>query len=282
MEVERSQILRKRISVRKNYDKWRDENQWKLRVERAKMPGREYRIRSLRLQRYAKNKQLRNGVFYCLGGKPITEDRIKQYEPMCHYMIKMFLPAGALFEGCYSYEDLVNSCRTEVFLALLDGFDPEKAMKSSVDDPVDRAKREEAKRLNPDKAMNDAEKNIIFGRLKNYLRRLRWRYCPDNRGGKGVSMDAILDGADQGYGRGMYSDPTPYAEQADIDKDSLIEILETHGAEAAKKAFFDLDRDRRDSVLELINKPTVFCVSEKAGMDEAESEPVMESNANPD
>ena len=84
------------------------------------------------------------GVFYCLSGKPITDERVSKYENMCHERVRSFFPALALYEAASNYDDLIADCRREVFLAILDGFDPVKAMTSTHKDPAIRKEKEEA------------------------------------------------------------------------------------------------------------------------------------------
>jgi hypothetical protein len=115
----------------------------------------------------------------CKAGIDIDDARIKKYEPMCHYMVRKFLPALALFEASMDYEDLINQCRQEVFMALKNKFDPELAMTSTIKDPEKRKAQLAKKRANPEAALAQAEKSIVFGRLQNYLRRTRHKFHPD-------------------------------------------------------------------------------------------------------
>jgi hypothetical protein len=125
-------------------------------------------------------------VHYCKGGKPIDDARVNKYDAMCHHMVRKFLPALALFEASMDYDDLVNQCRYEVFMALKNKFDPALAMTSTISDPVKRAEQIAKKQADPEWALAQAEKAIVYGRLENYLRRTRHNFHPDTLLGRDV------------------------------------------------------------------------------------------------
>ena len=143
------------------------------------------------------------------GGKIIDNNRIMKYEKLCHFMIRKYLPALALFEASMSYDDLLNQCRYEVMMALRN-YDPTIAMKSfrvrrvldengtpvvlkvrsggqkiykTEPDIELRQKEEERKAKDPQTALIKAEESIVYGRLNNYMRRTRWKYSPQVNGG---------------------------------------------------------------------------------------------------
>jgi predicted RNA-binding Zn-ribbon protein involved in translation (DUF1610 family) len=124
-------------------------------------------------------------VYYCKGNKVIDDARVNKYEDLMHFMVRKFLPALALFEAAMDYDDLINQCRYEVFMALRK-FDPELAMTSSLSDPVKNAERVAKKLSNPEWALSQAEKCIVTERLKNYLRRTRFNFNPDTLLGRTV------------------------------------------------------------------------------------------------
>lgn len=149
----------------------------------------------------------------CKGGKPIDNERILKYENMCHFLVQKFLPARALYEASMDYDDLINQCRYEVMRALMN-FDPKIAVKSfrnkkaldengepiilkfkkgkpvfkMVPDEDLREKEEQRKALNPELAKTKAEESLVYGRLKNYLRRTRWKYSPAVFGGQTIRV----------------------------------------------------------------------------------------------
>lgn len=196
---------------------------------------------SRRMKRLAARGQLRNGVFFCKIGGEITQERLARYESLCHYMILQFLPAKALWEASMNYDDLVNRCRAEVFLALLNGFDPESVMTKIPRTPEQY--RNEIQKL---------EQSIVFGRLRGYLRRETWKYHPDQFGGRSCSMTLILDGINQEFDYGIFTnsekDPLAPLDLVRKQTDRLLDILERKGTDAVRRAFFELARTDQELI----------------------------------
>lgn len=228
--------------------------------------GNSFAKKYRRLKKYKATNQYRDGQFYCKGNKPITEARVGQYDGMFHKLIREYFPALFVNEAAYNYDDLAMACRVEVFLALLDGFDPAKAMTSTKEDPVLRAEIEASKAANPEGALERAEKNIVWGRLHNYLRRTRWKYHPSQRGGMTGSLDFLLKPSNSAtrsgtssegvsyneYKRGLF---TPAEEECSeiLDlKQRLIGVLEDKGVEEAKALFMTLPAEYREAVVDIL------------------------------
>lgn len=212
-----------------------------------------------RLQRYAKRGQLVNGELYCRAGKKITPERVNQYEAMCHFMVRKFLPGLALWEASMAYDDLVNQCRMEIYLALLNGFNPKAVM-----DKRERSGEQLEKEL------LKLEKTIVYGRLKSCLRRLTWRNHPDQLGGKTWCYESLVESkvtTERVSARSSYIGGQEFryglftAERDDqffrVDfirdqQDRLLTILEKEGAEAVKKEFFALDKRSQELLQETL------------------------------
>jgi hypothetical protein len=212
--------------------------------------GRSVAKRFRRLKKYKNKGQYRKGVFYCKDGRPITEERINQYEKMCHKAVRQFLPALALYEKSYNYDDLVISCRREVFLALLDGFNPSLAFTVRAKDLEKRKLAEHEKRLN-------SEKNIVWGRLLNWVRRERHKYSPKELGGRTEALEVFVDGQlrNNEYSRGCYSEiDSSIPEEIHEIKDRLLEVLETEGPNAVLKAYEKLSGYDAERVVQLLTR----------------------------
>ncbi len=203
-------------------------------------------------------------------GKPISNERIKKYEPMCHFMVRKYIPALNLYEASMDYSDLINQCRYEVMMALAN-FSSEKALssfrtKKALDEngnPIvldrkdgkdiflmipdeDLRKSEVARKAkNPELALRKAEECIVYGRLNNYIRRVRWKYSPQQRGGRTVNISPY-------HGPDSVFSPQLAEPKVENEKQNLLNILEEHGEGAAKEAFNGLPQELKDSVLELI------------------------------
>jgi hypothetical protein len=239
------------------YRKWQQKQLWEFRVAQVPEAQRKSFIKNARrMQRYAERGQLKNGVFYCKAGKPITEERVAKYTAMCHYMVRKFLPSLALWEAGLVYDDLINQSKIEVFLALLNGFDPEKAVTSTEPDLVKRAEIEARKRANLEETLVQAEQNIVFGRLRSYFIRLCWKYHPDQLGGRSGSLNAMLDGINQEFAAGLYTNTEPGAFKKDHrikdERQRLLEILATEGPDAVRRAFFELHPKTQESLAEAL------------------------------
>lgn len=219
-----------------NFRQWKKEQKWLVKtVKKSK------RI-TTKFSKYAKLGQLRHGEWFCKAGKPITEERIWKYENMCHFMIRKFLPANALYEAAMTYDDLINQCRMEVFLALLDGFDPIKAMSSKIEDPELRNKAIQKKLLNPEITLEKAEISIVYGRLQNYLRRTTWRFHPDQLGGRSQSLDEINENINQEFKNHCYT-PNEVVSDAVLEKkEQLLDIIEQFGRGSVGRAKLAFNR----------------------------------------
>jgi hypothetical protein len=219
--------------------------------------GRGVAKRFRRLKKYKNLGQYRNGMFFCKAGKLITEKRISQYNKMCHKIVRLFLPALSLYEKSYDYDDLVISCKREVFLAILDGFDPKKAMTSTLDDPGKRRLAEFRKRMNPEQTLIDSEKNIVWGRLNNWMRRERFKYSPKELGGRTEALDVYVNGqlCNGEYKRGVFTeiDHTIPEEIHEI-KDRLLGILENNGPSAVLSAYGKLSDYESELVVKLLTR----------------------------
>lgn len=216
----------------------------------------------------------------CKGGRIIDDARVNKYEAMCHFMVRKYLPAMALYEASMDYSDLINQCRYEVFRALMN-FDPLIAMRSfrmkrvldqdgnpivvgvkrgkpvykMAPDEDKRKREEERKRKNPALALQKAEESIVYGRLNNYVRRVRWKFRPEQRGGKTISADMIMEIPNHEFEVGYSVDPSPMMEmRAILEKEKLLDVLELSGQDAAKEAFDKLPEDVRESILEVIQR----------------------------
>jgi len=221
--------------------------------ERGKSIAKRFR----RLKKYKLLGQYRYGVFYCKSEKPITQERLDQYDRMCHKIVRKFLPALALYEKSYNYDDLVISCRREVFLALLDGFDPIKAMTSTLLDPQKRKLAEHYKIMNREKTLSNSEKNIVWGRLKNWVRRERFKYSPQELGGRTEALEVYIDGKIRRneIERGVYNEiADSIPDEIHEIKDRLLNILAEDGPEAVLKAYQNLEDSESDMVLRLLTQ----------------------------
>ena len=194
---------------------------------------------------------------YCKSGREIDNARILKYEGFYRKVIKDFLPGLCLMEASMAYEDLLNQLRYEAFMALKNGFDPVKAMGSSIKDPEKRAKQIEKKLANPEKALEQAEKNIVYGRLVNYMRRSRWKYHPDQRGGRSVSLDAILTASGMNHDSDdntsfFMVESTDHIDmaQADIDRADLMKAMED--GKDVRGMYLSLPKERRDDLLDML------------------------------
>lgn len=225
-------------------------------------------------------------------GRPIDDTRINKYEAMCHFMVRKYLPALSLYEAGMDYSDLINQCRYEVMMALAN-FSSDKALssfrtKKALDEngnpillghkagkPVylmipDEEKRKSEivrKSKDPETALRKAEESIVYGRLNNYIRRVRWKFSPAQKGGRTISADMLIESSSQEFDIGYSVDPSPLMEaSAVLEKEKLLDLLENEGADVAKGAFLRLPIDMRSSILEIIDRSShkVYSVSVNA------------------
>jgi hypothetical protein len=211
-----------------------------------------HRKKQRSLLKYAVSGRFKDGVYFCRSGKIIDAGRVHKYERMCHSMVRQFLPALVLHEATYDYDDLINQCRREVFLALLDGFDPVKAMTSNIADPVAREKKLAEKKADPARALVLAEQTIVYGRLKNFLRRIRHRYHPEVRGGKTVCIPFGQDQDSMVYKNGAYERTESFlTQQESCDAWSkMLSVAEKSDFGEIRKSFMNLSEPERESVVE--------------------------------
>ena len=196
---------------------------------------------------------------YCKMGREINNARISKYEGFYRKIIKDFLPGLCLMEASMAYDDLLNQLRYEAFMALKNGFDPVKAMDSTIKDPEKRAKQIQKKLANPEKALEQAEKNIVYGRLVNYMRRSRWKYHPDQIGGRSISLEAILMSANDSSEDGEIN-PVDYfiindknhidLTQAETDRSDLLKALEN--GKDVKLLYKTLSKERQEDLLDIL------------------------------
>lgn len=111
---------------------------------------------------------------YCGAGKPIDDTRIKQYEPLCRYLIQFHFSSFP-YPSHLTQDDVLNLCRYEV-IGALKKFDPAKAIGSNMRDQKRREWKLKQKALNPEKAMAQAEKNVVYWRIDFFLKRLKYRH----------------------------------------------------------------------------------------------------------
>jgi hypothetical protein len=194
---------------------------------------------------------------YCKAGREIDNARILKYEGFYRKIIRDFLPGLCLVEAAMSYDDLLNQLRYEAFMAIKNGFDPIKAMDSSIKDPEKRAIQIQKKLNNPEKALEQAEKNMVYGRLVNYMRRTRWKYHPDQRGGRTVSLNATFrfDKADQDDQDTL--DVTSFEvkmdmnrSQAELDRAALIKAM--NDGRNVREIFMQMSEERREDLLGIL------------------------------
>lgn len=204
-----------------------------------------------RLERYAKKGQLRNGQLYCKAGIKITHERVNQYEAMCHFMVRKFLPGLGLWEAGFSYDDLINQLRMEIYLALANGFDPFTVMEEK-ERTIEEIEKE----------VHKLESVIVCGRLKSYLRRQTWKFHPDQLGGKtwcieeftcqGMKNSNYDKHVSREFSAGLFTEsnaePLILVDFIRDQQDRLLEILDREGPDAVKKAFFALDTESRDVI----------------------------------
>lgn len=228
-----------------SFSEWKKKKKREYKIYSENINKKSYLRRIKKLEKYAKQNQLKSGEFYCKSGKIIDQERVQKYEGLCHYMVRKFLPKLMLHEAAFDYEDLVNQCRLEVFLALLDGFDPEKAMSVKEADPVKRAEKLQRKMDDPEAALSKAEKSIVYGRLQNYLRRTRWEYHPDQLGGRTESLDSRDSELSMEDG-GLSSDVCfIVSSSVHENKRHLFDVLEDSGPQEAREKFYLLSEESR-------------------------------------
>jgi len=212
--------------------------------------GKREARRAKRLKKYEELGQFKNGVYFCKGGIPIDEERLRQYDDSCYFMIQKFCPRQSIHEASFDYEDLMNRCRLEVFMALLNGWDPKKALKGKCE--VSQKWKDENREI----AIARAERGIVKGRLINYFRRTLWTYHPDQFGGCSTSYDEICEGIHQEYRQGVFreQDPLAFSRGVQHQLDGLLLVLRREGKEAAKEKFLHLGEDMREKILMLIKE----------------------------
>ena len=212
-----------------------------------------------KIKKYVALGQFKDGRFYCKSGQLIDDVRVSNYNRLCHYLVQKCIKAKRLSEAAFDYGDLVNQCKREVFLALLNGFDPVKAMTSNEKDPEKKLIREEEKRKDPKKALKAAEKLIVYGRIKNYLRRTLFEYHPDQRGGRTISLEAWLISNPDSNEYHLFDsekfrkhfDQRLVSDSILRDRDVLMAKYDISPDEA-RRQFFEMDEGRRSDLEEYL------------------------------
>lgn len=222
---------------------------------------------------------------YCKAGREIDNARITKYEGFYRKIIRDFLPGLCLNEASMSYDDLLNQLRYEAFMAIKNGFDPEKAMDSTIKDPEKRAKQIEKKKANPEKALEQAEKNMVYGRLVNYMRRTRWKYHPDQRGGRTLQFGVFahmkkndakrLANEDDGDMEFLSSD-YHYINHSQVESDRFALIKAMNDGKNVRDMFFELPEDRRDELLEFLSSRSLRVEGGSFEVDESRVEVVSD------
>lgn len=226
-------------------------------------------------------------------GAAIDEARLKKHEKSINGMIRKMLPACALFEASMSKFDLRNECRLEVAKALVN-FDPITAIEG-VTKFSDRKKKNDEehiqyKRDNSVKVLEELEDLWIRKRLFTYLRRLRWNNSIEEKGGRAVSINAILAktstilnfegegvsifGVEEDYnemneesshpdyqhGGHLFTDEEAKfegsfidTEKAESDRDELLAILETEGKAGLTSKISQLERQDPERYLNIMS-----------------------------
>lgn len=212
-----------------------------------------------------------------LSGRPITSERMKRHEALIRGLIKKFFPAEACFEASMTKFDLRNACRTEAFLSLCK-FDEDKALNTV--GKSTRKKRSDDdwlkwKRDNPEQALLECESIWVAQRVVNYLRRLRWKNSPQEKGGRMISFTALLVkankqldldgteislfGTDSEFNQSeadMADEPTLVLDidQAQADFQMLESIERRKGAQAMREAFNKLSEERRANCVAFLDQ----------------------------
>lgn len=251
--------MRQQLEFKLVYRKKRKFTRQKIAVffeKRYGIKGKSIAKRYRRLVKYRRLKQYKDGVFYCKSGKPITFERINRYENMCHYLVRKFFPALALYEASFNYEDLVSRSQTEVFLALLNGFDPVKAFTCKDPDPEKRKQKILKKKANPEKTLESSEKSIVYGRIWRFLRRTRYNYHPDQVGGRTIRLN--LDSSEEfafEYKKGLYTEMQDVIPDTVLkNKIKLLSTLEARGGDAARHCFYELNTEQKEAIIESLQQ----------------------------
>lgn len=130
---------------------------------------------------------------YCGLGKPIDEARIRKHESLCGFLISRHF-AAAYLPKQFTRDDLMNGCRYEVVRALKK-LDREKALGSTLKDEVRRRQKLAQKAKDPERALEQAEKNVVYWQIDNYLKRMKWRHGlktgPKKQQAKHVSYELL-------------------------------------------------------------------------------------------
>ena len=243
------------------------------------------------------------------GGNIIDAPRLRKHEKSIRGMIRKYFPANACYEASMSKFDLRAECRLEVAKALVN-FDPILAIEGLTKFSERKTKSDEAhleeKRSNVEKTLADAEERWIRKRLHNYLLRLRWKNSPDEKGGRAISIQAVLAKANTALNEdgsahslfGVDSDESPNfqpgenlfgveeagftgtctnVDQAESDRDELMDLLQTQGHAIFKTRMLEIegsDPVRFDNLMAFLDariksERQVYTIGE---VDEAKSE----------
>jgi hypothetical protein len=150
----------------------------------------------------------------CKLGRPIDDARILKHEKLYHHLVRKHISGLNYLPGSMAYEDLINACRYEAYLAI-QAMDPELALTSKIKNDARRQQKLAEKRANPEKAFEQAERNLIYWRIDNYLKRLKWNHgmltAPLKRRGVTVSLESVATA----WG---------FADASDPDAEAIISI----------------------------------------------------------
>lgn len=121
--------------------------------------------------------------------------RVVKYDKLIAAVINKTLPLKQCIEASYAYDDLMNRGR-EVAIKSLIQVDYDKAI-NTVSKNKSRKKISDEERIkykleNPEKAFAECEENWVQQALFNEFRRLAWKNSEKEKGGRGVSLNAML------------------------------------------------------------------------------------------
>jgi len=225
-------------------------------------------------------------------GAVVDEARIMKHDKSVSGMIKKIFPAWECVEASMNKYDLISECRIEVAKAL-ENFDPTIAIEGVTKFADRKTKSDEEhiewKRANVEKALEKAEALWVRKRLLNYLRRLRYNNSFAEKQGKTVSFSAILATAeannvlnmdwtsrqlfaveesetpDYHHGATLFLEEHSFkgacldVEQAESDRDELIDILDKKGIESFKARLQEIqfeDQERYESLISFLDAKT--------------------------
>jgi hypothetical protein len=199
----------------------------------------------------------------CMRGLPIDNERLADFEQMCHYLVRRHFPTLSFPSGM-TYEDLVNACRYEVVIALKK-VDPEKALTSNIEDPDLREQKIAEKLADPIKALAQAEKNISYWQIDNFLKRLKWnhgvRTAAKKRRIQTISWENLVRTEPDNLSVGgeidlskVYFDSISNSVRAELQDtvNHMVWLNKFRGASTMKRYLSGLSEPRREVLLEYL------------------------------